>query len=204
MKNRQWIRGNHEIGRKVLINGGWNISAQDPAWNVWGREMISEPIQNVSFGEAKQFAACYRTPYAVFMANSFGYNARLLGFDGIRFDTVIPSYECNSLVHDCGWRDDDGNLWPSFSVFSAREAWKRLYRIFHGGVTPDGCIQTPNAAGPLMAVHSFSDHHEIGEGYYMHAKTLKDGFPSDMIRANMTGQQYGFRAEVSIKGGPMF
>jgi hypothetical protein len=34
-------------------------------------------------------AACYNTPYAAFMANSFRYNARLLGFDGIRFDTRL-------------------------------------------------------------------------------------------------------------------
>ncbi len=201
--NKTWIASTHGAGKKRLVNGGWNISAQPPEWNIWGRELALEPLQNVSFENNKQFAGCYKTPYAPLLANSFGYNARLLGFDGIRFDTVIPNYECSSLVHDCGWYDDDGNLWPSYSVFGAREAWKRLYRIFHGGVIEKGCIQTPNAAGPLMAVHSFSDHHEIGEGYYMHAKTLKDGMPPDMIRANMTGGQYGFRAEVSIKGGPL-
>jgi hypothetical protein len=79
-------------------------------------------------------------------------------------------------MHDCGWFDDDGTRtpWPTAQTFAQREIWKRLYRIFHGGVIKEGCIQTPNAAGPLMAVHSFSDHHEIGEGYCMHAATLKD------------------------------
>jgi hypothetical protein len=116
---------------------------------------------------------------------------------------VVPSYECNSLVHDCGWFDDDGNRWPTFQTFAQREIWKRLYRIFHGGVIKEGCLPVPNAAGPLMAVHSFADMHHIGEGYYMHAATLKDGMPPDMIRANMAGEQYGFRAEVNLKGGPM-
>jgi hypothetical protein len=203
-KNLDWIEENHRAGVKVMINGGWNISTQAPEWETWGKEMIAEPVQNVSFHDAKQFASCWKTPFATFMANSFGYNARLLKFDGIRFDTVVPSYECASLDHDCGWRDDEGNLWPSSSIFSQREAWKRLYRIFHGGVIAEGCIQTPNAAGPIMAVHSFSDHHEIGEGYYMHAKTLKDGYPPDMIRANMTGEPYGFRAESNIKDAPLF
>ena len=54
-----------------------------------------------------------------------------------------------------------------------------------------------------MAIHSFADHHEIGEGYYEKAKTLKDGYTPDMIRANMTGLAYGFRAENNLKGGPL-
>jgi len=203
-KNKKWIATVHASGKKLMINGGWNISAQWDGWDTWGKEMIAEPLSNVSFSDCKQFAACYNTPYAQFMANSFGYNARLLGFDGICFDTVVPSYECQSLEHGCGWRDDDGNLWPTFQTFAQREIWKRLYRIFHGGVIKEGCVPVPNAAGPLMAVHSFSDMHHIGEGYYMHAATLKDGMPPDMIRANMTGDQYGFRTEVNLKGGPLF
>jgi len=165
--------------------------------------MIAEPVVNVSFNDAKQYASCYNSPFAEFMVNSYGYNARLLKFDGIRFDTVVPPNECNSLAHGCGWYDDDGNLWPSGALFSEREAWKRFYRIFHGGEVTNGIIYTPNAAGPLMAVHSFSDHHEIGEGYYMHATTLKDAYPPDMVRANMNGEAYGFRAENNLKGSPL-
>ncbi len=203
-KNKKWVASVHRSGKKLMINGGWNISAQWDGWDTWGKEMIAEPLSNVSFSDCKQFAACYNTPYAAFMANSFGYNARLLGFDGICFDTVVPSYECQSLEHGCGWYDDDGNLWPTFQTFAQREIWKRLYRIFHGGVIKEGCVPVPNAAGPLMAVHSFADMHHIGEGYYMHAATLKDGMPPDMIRASMTGEQYGFRTEVNLKGGPLF
>jgi len=202
-KNVKWIEGSRNAGAKIGLNGGWNISTDHSDWEVWGKEMVAEPLQNVSWQNVKNFAACYKTPYAEFMANSFGFNARLLKFDGIRFDTIIPSYECQSLVHDCGWYDDDGKLQPSSSIFSQREIWKRLYRIFHGGVRPEGAIWLPVAAGPIMCAHSFSDIHEIGESYYEKAKTIKDGYPPDMIRANMTGIQYGMIAQSNIKGVPL-
>lgn len=200
---RERIGPSHKAGQKVLLNGGWNITADHNDWDPWGKEMVSEPLKNVSWHNVKQFAACYNSPYAEFLANSFGYNARLLQFDGIRFDTVIPSNECRSRAHDCGWADDDGNLWPSLSNFSAREAWKKIYRVFHGGEVNEGVIYTPLAAGPIMAVHSFSDVHEIGEGYYMHAKTLKEGYPPDMVRAIKNGEPYGLRSQSNLKGGPL-
>lgn len=203
-KNRKWLAACRQAGQKPLINGGWHVSTQDPGWDTWGREMAVEPLTNVSWANAKQFAACWKSPFGVFMANSFGYNARLLGFAGIRFDTVVPPYECRSRQHDCGWYDDDGKLWGSCNIFAQREAWKRLYRIFHGGVITNGCIMTPTAAGPIMAIHSFADHHEIGESYYMHARTLKEGYPPDMVRAIMPGEQYGFRAQNNLKGRPLF
>lgn len=209
-RNKRWIGKGLEAGEKTLVNGGWNISTQDPMWETWGKEMVAEPLVNATFNDAKQYAACYRTPYAKFMVSSFGYNAKLLGFRGVRFDTVVPSWDCSSLEHrddrgqTCGWYDDDGKLWPSSQLFAQREVWKRLYRIFHGGVIPEGVVYLPNAAGPNMAVHSFADVHEIGEGFYEKAKSLKEGYPPDMIRANMTTQQYGFLAPANLKGGPLF
>jgi len=201
---RDRIERDHKLGIKHLTNGGWSVSAQVDGWEIWGRELCVEPLRNVSFGQCRQYAHCYHSPFTEYLVNSFGVNARTLGFDGIRFDTVVPGYVCKSLVHDCGWYDDDGNLWGRNGIFAAREAWKRLYRIFHGGVIENGVIQTPNAAGPIMAVHSFSDHHEIGEGFYQKASDLKTAYPPGLVRSAMTGRQYGFRAEANIKSGPLF
>jgi len=203
-KNRKWIDDSHRAGAKALVNGGWNISVQDPQWESWGREMVAEPLQDVGFGDCKQYAACYRTPYREFMPNSFGYNAKTIGFDGIRFDTVVPTYQCQSLVHGCGWYDDDGNLWPTFQIFAQREIWKRLYRIFHGGVMPEGIVYTPNAAGPMMAVHSFADYREIEENLYQSAETLREAYPPDMVRTIMSHDAYGLRCEANLREGPLF
>ncbi len=203
-KVRSWVQSVHDAGQKLLVNGGWAVSMQDAASAPWTTEMFAQPLNNVSYSGAKHYAYCYNSPFAAFLAGSFAYNAAQLRFDGIRFDTVTPGYTCNSEIHGCGWRDDDGNLWPSYSFFSQREAWKRIYRAFHGGAVDDGVVYTPNAAGPIMAVHSFSDHHEIGEGFYQSAANLKVGYPPGMVRSLMTGSGYGFITGSNLKHGPLY
>src|SRR3990172_9073220 len=39
-KNKKWVASVHQSGKKLLINGGWNISTQMPEWPVWGRELV--------------------------------------------------------------------------------------------------------------------------------------------------------------------
>lgn len=209
-KTGKMVEERHKAGSRPLLNGGWAISTTAPEWENWGKEMTAEPLQNVSYSGAKQFAHCWRSPFSEFMANSFAYNAKLLKFDGIRFDTVTPGYTCSSLYHHddygqtCGWRDDDGNLWPSMSMFAEREMMKRLYRTFHGSVIKDGAIWLPNAGPPITAVHSFADLHEIGEGFYQYAKTLKEGYAPGLVRAMMAGNAYGLRTLNNIKDAPLF
>ncbi len=199
-----WVDENHQRGQKLLVNGGWAVSLTDAANSLWTGEMFRQPIYNVSYDDASQYAYCYRSPFARFLANSFAHNAQAIGFDGIRFDTVTPGYTCESLAHDCGWFDDAGQRHATYSFFSQRQAWKEMYRVFHGGAVKQGIIYTPNAAGPIMAVHSFSDVHEIGEGFYQKSAALKDGYPPALVRALMSGEPYGFVTQSNLKDGPLF
>lgn len=203
-KTRAWVDSVHAQGQKLLVNGGWAASVQDPDSMPWVPEMFSHPLTNASFGRGKQYSHSWNSPFGEFMVNSFGHNAKVAGFDGIRFDTVLPWKPDASLINGSGWLDDQGNLWPSYNIFAQREVWKRLYRIFHGEVIEEGIIYTPVAAGPIMAVHAFSDVREIGEGFYQTAPTLKEGYPSDMVRAMLAGKPYGERAVANLKAGPLF
>lgn len=190
----------HQLGRKVLVNGGWGISEVAPQWPTWALEMVSEPVSATIWD---QYDGCYNTPYSEFLVNSFAANARKLGFDGIRFDTVVPWKPCLSEWHGCGWRGDDGELYGTQNLWPQRELLKRIYRIFHGGVIDAGIIYLPVAGPPLMCVESFEDIHEIGEGYYMKSASLKEGYPQERVRVWMTGKPYGFVVQNNIKGQPL-
>ncbi|MDP6505638.1 MAG: DUF6067 family protein, partial [Planctomycetota bacterium] len=65
-EKRKWVESVHKRGQKLLVNGGWAISMQDTDNEPWVHEMFKEPKQNVSYSSARQFAYCYRTPYAQF------------------------------------------------------------------------------------------------------------------------------------------
>lgn len=203
-KTRSWVESVHAEGKKLLVNGGWAASVQDADNMPWVPEMFRSPISNASFGKGQQYAQCWKSPFGKFLYNSFAYNARQFGFDGVRFDTVVPWFPCQSLAHDCGWFDDEGNLRATYNIYAQREVWKRLYRIFHGQVIQEGLIYTPVAAGPIMAVHSFSDVREVGEGFYQKSDTIREGYPGDLVRSVMTGTPYGERVVNNLKMGPLF
>lgn len=203
---RRNVEGEAARGRKLLFNGGWHISVDDEVNAPWVYEMFAMPLANRSFGKNKQYTGSYDSPYGEFFVNSFAHNARETGAQGIRFDTVTPWQGSNSELMGHGWRDDNGELWHSYDIFAQREIWKRLYRIFHGGVIPEGILWTPTGgSGPGVAsVHSFTDYREVAEGFFQNAVDLKTGYPSDYARANMSGRPQGLKPSNNLKFGPLF
>jgi len=147
-----------------------------------------------------QFISSYASPYTEFLVGSFALNARELGIQGVRFDTVVPWSESANPYLGETWIADDGKTYSTQNLFRQRECFKRLYRVFHGGEVADGLIYVPLAGPPIMAVESFVDIHESGEGLYMHAASLKDGYSQDAMRVWIVGRPYGLLAVHSIKG----
>ena len=80
---------------------------------------------------------------------------------------------------------------------------KGLYRVFNGGEVNGGVVFDVGAGPPIMAVDSFADFYEIGEGFYMKASTLKEGYPLQTLRPWMRGKAYGVIVYNSIKGAPL-
>jgi hypothetical protein len=192
----------HAAGQKFCVHGGWYcIATRVPEWPRWGHEMVAQPAGN-SGGVVTEpnFNACYNSPFTSFLVANFAANARLVGIDGVRFDTIAPQVDCNSLAHGCGWYDEAGKLRPSNNIFATREFFKRIYRVFHGGVRKDGLVYFPLAGPPINAIDSFVDVHEIGEGSFEHARTLKTGYPQDDVRVRHTGTAYGFITSSNLKG----
>jgi hypothetical protein len=162
--------------------------------------MVKEPAEGTL---GRSFYACYNSPYTDFLVANFAANARLIGLDGVRFDTIAPQGECNSLYHGCGWTDENGKLWGSINMFATREFFKRIYRVFHGGANKEGIVYLPVAGPPCMAFDSFVDTHEIGEGSFEKGLTLKDGYPQGDVRVRMVGTAYGFVTSNNLKGQPL-
>jgi hypothetical protein len=116
----------------------------------------------------------------------------------VRFDTVIPESSANPYLEET-WTADDGKTYGSFNLFRQREFLKRMYRIFHGGEVKDGLLYLPLAGPPIMAVESFVDIHEVGEGFYQKASTIKEAYPQEMVRVWMTAEAYGFLVVNNLK-----
>ena len=199
---RRRIELYHQVGLRYCPHSGWQaISTLIPEWTTFGKEMAIEP-ETESIG--KTVLACYKSPYSAFTAANWEHHARALGIDGVKADTMFPQTVCASPYHDCGWKDHKGRVWPSVNIFATREFFKRLYRTFHGGVRSDGILTAAQTGVPIAAVCSFTDVVLISEGSpYFHARTLKEGYPQDLVRALMVGAPYGLITIHDLKGLPL-
>lgn len=189
-------------GMRVLRNGGWTVSTLTAEWDPWGKEMLATP-RNPTDPDKPANIHSYSSPHVEFLVGSWALNARHHGVHGIRFDTVVPWYESLNPYLDETWTAQDGNTYGTVNLFRQREMMKRLYRILHGGEIDDGLIYLPLAGPPIMAVESFVDIHEIGEGKFEKATTLKDGYVQEQMRVWMNSTPYGFVEVNSIKGNPL-
>lgn len=192
----------HEAGIKYCPHSGWQaISTLIPEWATFGREMAIEP-ETETIG--KTVFACYNSPYSEFTASLWQHHARTIGIDGIKPDTMFPQTPCASLHHDCGWRDEKGKLWPNQSLFATREFFKRLHRIFYDGEKKGGVLSAAQTGIPIAPVCSFTTMAILSEGSpYSKARSLKEGYPQDLVRTIMVGAQYGLISIHDLKGAPL-
>jgi hypothetical protein len=193
-----------ERKKRLLVNGGWAVAPYGAEWDPWGKEMVAWPITPTF---ANQYNHSYAGPFVEFFVGSWARNAREYGLNGIRFDTVFPWMPSENPYLGETWTSDSpgsaGKVFGTQSLYRQREMVKRLYRIFNGGEVNDGIIYHPLAGPPIMAVESFVDIHEIGEGAYMHAATVKEAYPADAVRVWMTATPYGFLVQNNLKGTPL-
>jgi len=192
----------HEMGIRYCPHSGWQaISTLIPEWPAIAREMAIEP-ETETIG--KTVFACYNSPYSEFTAALWAHHARTLAIDGVKADTMFPQTSCSSLAHGCGWYGEDGKLYPSVNLFATRTFFKRLYRIFHGGIRENGITNAAQTGVTIAPVCSFTDIVNISEGHPYHkAKNLKEGYPQDLVRTLMVGAQYGVVTLHDLKGEPL-
>ncbi|NQU39163.1 MAG: hypothetical protein HQ523_04350 [Lentisphaerae bacterium] len=192
----------HEVGVRYCPHSGWQaISTLIPEWKTFGKEMGIEP-ETETIG--KTVFACYHSPYSKFTAYQWDHHARRVGIDGVKADTMFPQTPCASLYHDCGWYDENGKLWPSVNIFATRDFFKRLYRVFHGSARKDGLTNAAQTGVPIAPICSFTDIVNISEGApYYKARSLKEGYPQDLVRTLMVGAPYGVITIHDMKGDPL-
>jgi hypothetical protein len=190
----------HKLGMKVGPYSIWAMSTKIPEWELWGAELIKMPYEGSLY---QTVYGCYNSPYTDFVVGTFVKNAKLVGLDGVRHDTIAPQPACDSNVHGCGWTDEHGKKWPSLNLFATREFFKRMYRETHGGAVKDGFVCYPVAGPPINAFDAYSDIHHIGEGSFEKAHTLKEGYSPEDVRIRMVGTQYGYVSQNNLKGTPI-
>lgn len=174
----EWGKRLHDVGVKITPYSGWFLSRKAQVYSIWGAEMVVEPLIDAGCGCD---TICWNTPVADAYLWQMRKAARETGYDGFRMDAGFSASPCSSLKHRgygslCGWHDDFGNLQPSLSIFAAREAAKRAYRMYHSDdITRDGlCLHHIHGNCRIAAIMSHWDGVVSAEGGERSARTMKE------------------------------
>lgn len=202
---RQHIKDQEKVLREHGViaarYGGWGVWTGAEDYDPWGKEMLASPREPTIWD---QYVHTYESPFVEWAVGSWAMNARELGVRGVRFDTVFPWWSSANPYYDEAWvSETDGKTYGKFGLFRAREYMKKLYRIFNGGEVDEGIIYHPAGGPPMMLIESFMTIRETGEGFYMKANSLKEGYDQNAMRVWMSGRPYGFLEMASIKGEPL-
>ena len=196
---RKVVDACHELGLKVLVYLGYEISALDPLWQDFGESVINYddspaklPVLWCRQPAQRDFPVCYRSKFAAAWLERAKKAYVTLGVDGYYLDGTIMPNGCVNGRHGCGWTDADGRRRETYPIFPVREMMRRLYSFVHarGGIVnahQSGCI--------CPATLAFCDSYWDGEQLAYSNEDIRGMLDLEVFRAEFMGRNHGVPCE---------
>ncbi len=193
----------HRRGIKVLPYFGYEIASMAPEFYDMHRDVrtvYGNPLVWYRQPPQRDYRVCYGSAWRDKLTDGIIKALDEFGFDGVYLDGTVTPRPCMNERHGCGYRDNDGNLHPTYPVWSLREMMRKLYTAID---PKDGivCVH-PNGmvAPPLLTfTHLYWDGETLQ--YPMFKDALK-GIPTDYCRAQLVGRNSGVPAEFLVYEHP--
>ena len=196
----------HKRHIKVIPYFGYEISSLMPQYS----EHIEKIVSKNANGNYRNMwnrvpyqrdpAICYNNYWQDVFAEGIEQLIKEYGFDGIYLDTTISITDCANEEHGCGYRDENGNLQPTYAFWATRKLMKKLYRIMEShGATID-CHTSAS-----YSLSALSHCHSILEGEVPQLALINgtaDRLPEGLFRSNYTGRQFGLPIHFVVYPNP--
>ena len=197
---RDLIEACHKRGMKLLVYIGYGVARNAPEMQVQGRhdEWSVLPLipWNPSFKpELRAFdATCARSGWQDWLVAGIEKLFTDYKLDGLYFDGTSEAFRCENESHGCGYRDQAGNLHPTYPMLDVRRMMRRIADVVHSH-KPDAILDVHMSASLTMPTLSFCDSYWDGEQYEGYVKADKVEIPLDAFRAEFMGYAHGLDAE---------
>ncbi|MBI3922822.1 MAG: hypothetical protein HY318_15485 [Armatimonadetes bacterium] len=188
----KWLHG---LGIKVIVYAGWGMNIEAPEWKDYGMEMVRLPLSNTGYGTYRQ---CPTTLWQDWFVYKMAQMIKEYDIDGIFIDSVTSPIETENYTPGMRWVDDQGNVHGSYPLLASREWLKRLYKLWHGELKPNGVVYNHNSPPAIMAIESFADVRTPSEFAQHHEGSFDREF-IDYFLAKNGGEQYGLFIEHTNK-----
>ena len=191
---KQLARDCHELGMKLMVYFGYEVSSLYPGFNDVCDEYLNKNIHGNFVGGwqrepmQRDFTVCYKGGYSDVMIDRVKYVMDVLGVDGIYTDGTYVPWECANEAHGCGYRDKSGQLKYAYPIYAVREHVKKLYKAVHerGGV-----IDTYQSSCSMMATLGFADSYYDGENIQGMLQADISNMKMDSFRTEFMGLNMG-------------
>lgn len=185
----------HSRGIRVIPYFGYEISTLSPYFATMGSEVMQREEKGTGawtwYRQPPQRdpIVCYKSRWQDVFVNGLEKLMDEYGFDGFYFDSTTRPMGCANEKHGCGYRDKDGVLHKTYTVWAVRQMMRRIYEIAEArGAT----INCHGATAFNIPAASFC--HSMWEGEMMQQQLMNgvvDTIPQGHIRSVFTGRNIG-------------
>lgn len=191
---KKFVEKCHGLGMKVMVYFGYEYSSLVPEFYDNARDyLIRTPDGSFTGGWQRKpwqrdFMVCYGGGYSDEMIKRVEHVMDDYGVDGIYTDGTFVPWECANEAHGCGFRDENGQLHPTFPLLAVREHVKKLYEAIH---KRGGILDTHQSSCCIMPTLSFCDSYYDGENIQGLLKNNPEVMTPDSFKAEFFGYNLG-------------
>lgn len=200
------IKEAHKRNIKVIPYFGYEISTLSPYWSKLGDGVMKKEAETNStlqwFRYPSQRAprVCFNTEWQDIFVENIEKIFDELDFDGIYLDSAVFPWSCANESHGCGYRDENGKLHNTYTIWAVRNLMKRLYKICekHGGILNNHTCGSFNIAS-MSFCHSLWEGETIQQPLMIgEINKLPDGY----YRSVINGQKFGLPVNMLCYSNP--
>jgi len=196
----------HAHNMKVLAYYGYELASLAPEWGRVADDCLVLNTDGVPGGgwrrwpSQRDYVVCTNSTWGDELVKRIGESIDRFGFDGLYLDQTNVPFGCCNERHGCGWRDEEGDLHPTFPIRAARRVMRQLYDIIH---PHGGWIELHQSS--CCAIPTLSFCHSYYDGEHLHWDTDFAEHPLetlglDAFRAEFMGWNFGVPADYMAAG----
>jgi hypothetical protein len=197
----------HSKGLKCLAYFGYELASLAPEWGEHCDDWLVRNLDGVPAGgwrrepHQRDYIVCSNSGWQDKLLENMCNAIEACGFDGVYLDQTNVPFGCSCELHDCGWRDEAGELHLHFPIRSARNLMQRLYEFLQ---PRGGIIDLHQSSGCVMPTMSFAHSYFDTEHLIWEKRFAEDPFNAvglDTMRAEFMGWNWGVPAEYMACSG---
>ncbi len=192
---RRAVKACHDRGMKLIPYFGFELSAISPLASRLKEFQVIGTDENYCDSQwtrrplQKDYRVCYRSQISRIWLDGIKKLLEEFKFDGLYLDGTFTPRACKNELHGCGWRDKEGKIHPTYSIWALRDMLEELYDIVH---VHGGIINAHTGNSFNSALITFADSLWDGEpiqGYFKSGKV--EEMPEGHIRSMYSGRNLG-------------